>query len=97
MSAFARSPPLQQDIWYVKVGVLRIILKCNLFHIYWGRSAVFFYFYLSHIYSRGVYELLPRKTLDQRDTLEKKIWTHEMLTRKNFVPTKYPREETLDP
>ena len=30
------------------------------------------------------------------DTHEKKFCTHEIPTRKNFGPTKYPREKTLD-
>ena len=28
---------------------------------------------------------------------EKKNWTHEIPTRRNFGPTKYPRENILDP
>ena len=32
-----------------------------------------------------------------RSTHEKKLWTHEIPTRKNLGPTKYPREKIWDP
>ena len=37
------------------------------------------------------------KSLDLRITHEKKSYTHEILTRKKLGPTKYPRENILDP
>ena len=40
----------------------------------------------------------PReKFLDPQSTHEKKFWTHEIPTRKNFGPTTYLREKILDP
>ena len=40
----------------------------------------------------------PReKTLDPRNTYEKKFGTHEIPTRKNLGPMKYPREKLWDP
>ena len=40
----------------------------------------------------------PReKILEQRNTHEKKSWTHEIPTRINFGPTKYPRENIQNP
>ena len=91
-----------------------IIFLVNLLCIYWGRSTAFIS-HFSLIYSRGTYETstrknfgptkIPmRKNLDLRSTDEEKIWTHKILTKKNFKPTrknlgptKYPREKTLDP
>ena len=39
--------------------------------------------------------------LDPQNTHEKKFWAHEIVTRKNFGPTKYPQSHggamTLDP
>ena len=32
-----------------------------------------------------------------RNTSEKQFWTHKIPKRKNTGPTKYPREEILDP
>ena len=32
-----------------------------------------------------------------RNIHEKKFWSHEISTRKNFELTRYPREEILDP
>ena len=42
-------------------------------------------------------KMLTRKNLDPRNTHDKKFQTHEISTRKNLGPTKYPREKTLDP
>ena len=40
----------------------------------------------------------PRENiLDPRNAHKKKIWTHEIHTRKYFGPTKYPRGNILDP
>ena len=51
--------------------------------------------------------LICSQILDPRNTQEKNLWTHKILTRrnfghkktheKNFGPTKYPREQILDP
>ena len=39
----------------------------------------------------------PRvKIVDPRNTHDRKLWTHEILTRKNLGPTKYPRENILN-
>ena len=34
-----------------------------------------------------------KKIFDPRNTHEKKLRTHDISTRKNFGPTKYPREK----
>ena len=36
------------------------------------------------------------KILDLRNTNEKNVCTYEIPTRKTFVPTKHPREKSLD-
>ena len=89
-----------------KIG--NIIFKCNLFRIFWSRSVGFIYSY-SSLYS---YPLIPqeknfkptRKMLDPRNTYKIKFWTqekkcrtHEIPTKTNFGPKKYPREKILDP
>lgn len=35
--------------------------------------------------------------LNTQNTNEKKFWTHEITTRVNFGPSKYRRENVLDP
>ena len=40
--------------------------------------------------------MLTRKKIHSRNTHDKKFWTHEIPTRKNFGPKKYPREKNLD-
>ena len=49
------------------------------------------------------HEIPGEKLLDPRNNQEKNFWTHERPSRftkypleKNFLPTKYPREKTLD-
>ena len=41
----------------------------------------------------GLTKYTPEKIPDPQSTHEKKNWTHEIPTRKNFEPTKYPREK----
>ena len=67
--------------------------------------------FISHsllIYSRGTYEkytrkkfgptkIPTRKSLDPRNTHEKKFQTQEIPTRKDFGPTKYPQQKIKDP
>ena len=40
---------------------------------------------------------LTKKKLGRQNTLEKKLWTQEILAKKNLGPTKYPKENILDP
>ena len=35
--------------------------------------------------------------MDPQNTHEKKCWTQEISTRKEFRPTKYPQEKNADP
>ena len=37
------------------------------------------------------------KIFESRNQPQEKKWTHEILTRKNFRPTKYPQEKISDP
>ena len=73
---------LQQDICYVKVYVLKN----------WKQL-----FLSKLMYWRGTYETSARRILDPRNSHEKKIWTHEIPTKNNFRPTKYPGEEIWNP
>ena len=41
----------------------------------------------------GLTKYTPEKIPDPQSTHEKKNWTHEIPTRKNFEPTKYSREK----
>ena len=63
-----------------------IILKCNLFRIYWGRSTAFIYSCSSLIYSRGTYKTYTRKYFGLTKYPQKKLLTHKIPTRKKFDP-----------
>ena len=41
--------------------------------------------------------LIRPTTENDEITHERKFWTHEIPTRKNLGPAKYPRGKTLDP
>ena len=43
------------------------------------------------------HEIPTGKKLDSRNTHGKKFWIHEILTKRNFGPTKYPGEKISDP
>ena len=77
--------------------IRNIFFKCNLFRIFWSRSAAFIYSYSSLYF----YPLIPQEKISNpREkcwTHEKKCRTHEIPTKTNFGPTKYPREKILDP
>ena len=63
-----------------------IILKCNLFRIYWGRSTAFIYSCSSLIYSRGTCKTYTRKYFGLTKYPQKKLLTHKIPTRKKFDP-----------
>ena len=60
-----------------------------------------FSFTLSHAANNGKF-LNPKishkkKKLDPRNTHVKTFWTHEISTKKNFGPTKYPGKKNVNP
>ena len=94
---------LQQDIWYVKVGVLKnwkqlsLSVTYSVFCIYWCRSSFFICFYSSLIWSRCTDKTCTIKNFVLKKILTRKNWTHKIPTRKNFGPTKHSREKYLNP
>ena len=83
ISAYVSPPSFQQDIWYVKLGVLK---NYKLFRIYWGR--------IRHLLILNPY-LYIHEVLTKHP--REKIWTRENTFVKIFWPKKYPSENILDP
>ena len=111
ISVYIFPSPLQQDICYVEVGVLKNWEQLFLSVIYsvfiWGRSTAFIYLFLTYIFTRYLrnihekkfwtHEIPTRKNFGLTKYPWEKIWTHEISTRKNFGLTNYPREKISDP
>ena len=73
-----------------------IILKCNLFRIYWERSVAFIYSYSSLIYSRVTHKISTRINLGPTEYLEENILdprrhngTRSMRLTRNLAHSKY--------
>ena len=67
-----------------------------------GHLFIFILTYIFTSYPQNTHEIGPtkyprEKTLDSRNTQEKKFWTYDIPKRKNFGPTNDPIENILDP
>ena len=101
MSTSVPPPPSplqpQQDICYVKVGVLKnweLLFLSVTYSVLTG-VRVRHLFLIPH-YSQGTYEISTKKNLDPGNNHEKKFCTHENIHEKKFWPPKYPQEKILD-
>ena len=92
---------LQQDIWYVKLGLLKnwkqLFLSVT-YSVFIAAGVRYLFIFIPHLHNHEVPTKHAReKCLDPRKYLQEKFWTHEIPTRKNFGLTKYTREKFLDP
>ena len=101
ISAYVSPPSFQQDIWYVKVGVLknwRQLFSSISYSIFIGAGyAIYLFLFLTYIFTRYSRNIPLRKYFDPRNTHVKTFWTQKIPTRKNFEPTMYPQERFFDP
>ena len=85
-----------------------ILLRCNLFRIYWGRSVVFISSYSSHIYAWVTHEISARKSFEStkypqlkilgpQNTHEKIFWTPRNTHEKKFWTHETSTKKVLDP
>ena len=58
---------------------------------------IYLFIFLAYIFTSYPRNMHQNKIFDSQKTHEKKPWTHEITTRRNFVTTKYPREKISDP
>ena len=92
---------LKQDIWYVKVGVLKNwkqFFWSVTYSVFTGTGVRYLFIFIPHLYNHivptkhareknfGLTKIPTRKKLDPRNTHRKKFWTHEIPTRKNLDP-----------
>ena len=81
---------LQQDIWYVKMGVLKnwkqLFLSVTYSYLLGQEYGIYLFLFLAYIITRYLCNMH-----------EKKFCTHEITHKKNIGPTKYPPEKILDP
>ena len=87
---------LQQDIWYVKMVVLKnwkqLFLSVT-YSVFIGAGVRYLFIFIPHLYNHEVpMQHAREKILYPRNYPQEKYWTYEIPTRKNFGPTKYPRE-----
>ena len=92
---------LQQDIWYVKMGVLKnwkqLFLSVT-YSVFIGAGVRYLFIFIPHLYNHEVpMQHAREKNLYPRNYPQEKYWTYEIPTRKNFGPTKYPREKIFEP
>ena len=102
----------QQDICYVKVCILKnwkqLFLSKLILNLFGQEHGIYLFLfltytltrYLRNIYKKKIFEptkIPTRKSLDPRNTHEKKFQTHQISMRKNVGPTKYPWEKIFDP
>ena len=91
----------QQDICYVKVCILKnwkqLFLSKLILNLFGQEHGIYLFLFLTYTLTRYLRNIYKKKFLNPRRYPREKVWTHEIPTRKNFRPTKYPWEKMWDP